>query len=265
MRKLIFKIIFGISGITLLGGGLFYANQEKIIFFPEKTDSNHIYSYSSKFEEVYLTTSDDKKLHALYFHAENPKGVVYYLHGNSGNLEDWGDVAGIYLELNYDVFILDYRGFGKSEGKISNEKEFYADAELGYDYLKNKMDESKIVVIGYSIGTGVASYLASKNNPQQLILQSPYYSLTEVANSLYPFLPSSLLKYKFETHSYLDQIQQPISIFHGDDDKVIYYEDHSHLKNHLKPTDLYVTLEGQGHNAMNENPIYIQKLKELLK
>src|SRR5690606_20934021 len=124
--------------------------------------------------------------------------------------------------------------------------------------------EDQIVVIGYSIGTGVASYLASIHQPQQLILQSPYYNLEEVAKTLYPFLPRFLLKYKFENDQFLPQIKIPISIFHGDADKVIFYEDHSKLKELLKPSDYYITLEGQGHQAMNENEVYKEKLKDLL-
>lgn len=265
MKKVLLRILYIILILILLGGILFYFNQEKIIFYPEKTASDFNYTFSSPFEEVYLTTEDQKKLHALHFKAENPKGVVYYLHGNAGNLEGWGDIAPLYLDLNYDVFILDFRGFGKSEGKINSENQFYADADLGYDYLIKKYPEEQIVVIGYSIGTGVASYLASIHQPQQLILQSPYYNLEEVSKTLYPFLPRFLLKYKFENDQFLPQIKVPITIFHGNADRVLFYEDHSKLKNLLKPTDNYFTLEGQGHAYMNENKVYAGKLKDLLK
>ena len=118
MKKILLRILFVILIIILLGGILFYFNQEKIIFYPEKTASDFKYNFPSDFEEVYLTTEDQKKLHALHFKTENPKGVVYYLHGNAGNLEGWGDIASLYLDLNYDIFILDFRGFGKQESDI---------------------------------------------------------------------------------------------------------------------------------------------------
>lgn len=265
MKKILLKIFCISLLIILLIGLLFYFNQEKIIFFPEKTRADFSYNFPSDFEEIFLQTNDGIKLHAMHFKVDNSKGVIYYLHGNSGSIQGWGDIAGIYLNKNYEVFILDYRGFGKSEGKIISETQFYSDGELGYEYLKQFYSESDIVIIGYSIGTGVASYLASKHQPQQLILQAPYYNLDLVAKTQYPFLPRFLLKYKFDNHLHLINTKVPISIFHGNADKVLFYEDHSKLKNDLKPTDQYITLDGQGHQAMNENEVYIRKLDELLR
>lgn len=264
MKKILLYISMGIVGIFLTLAFLLYFNQEKIIFFPTKTPSDFTYNFNSDFEEIYLTTPDSKKLHALYFKVDTPKGVVYYLHGNSGNLEGWGDVAQVYLDLNYNVFILDYRGFGKSEGQIENEEQFFQDAQLGYDFLKNNFAENQIVVVGYSIGTAPASFIAYKNSPQQLILNSPFYNLKTVAKRHYPFIPRFLLKYSFDNQYYVSQTNVPISIYHGNQDKVLFYEDHSKIKDKLKPTDRYITLENQGHQAMNENSVYREDLKTLL-
>ena len=263
LRKILKIVLIGFA-IYVAALTLIYFNQEKFIFLPTKLEKNYTFQFEDEFEEVYLETPDKIKLHSLYFKTENPKGVVYYLHGNSGDLSGWGDVAEVYLDLGYDVFILDYRGFGKSEGEIKNEKQFYKDVQLGYNYLKNKFNQDQIVVVGYSIGTGAASYLTNKNSPKLLILQAPYYNLTEIGKSRMPFVPSFLLKYKFENDKNIQKVKSPVYIFHGDADKTIFYEDAVKLKNHLKPKDEYITLKGQGHNGVNENLEFLRKLEELL-
>jgi len=262
--KLLSKIFLVLIGIYIAGLTLIYFNQEKFIFLPTKLDQNYVYHFQDNFEEINLKTSDDININALLFKTDNPKGVIYYLHGNSGNLSGWGDLAGLYLELGYDFFVIDYRGFGKSGGKISNEQEFYSDAQLGYDFIKNSYRENEIVIIGYSIGTGAASYLASKNSPKLLILQAPYYNLTEISKTRMPFVPSFLLKYKFENNVHLNNTDCPVYIFHGDKDQTIFYEDAVKLKEHLKEKDEYITLKGQRHNGINENVEFIEKSKVIL-
>ncbi|MBA5630489.1 alpha/beta hydrolase [Moheibacter lacus] len=200
----------------------------------------------------------------IHFKAKNPKGVVYYLHGNSGNLSGWGDIADTYLALGYNVLILDYRGFGKSEGEIESEKQFYDDVALGYGFLKERFNEDEIIVIGYSVETSAASHLASTNSPKLLILQAPYYNLTEIADTRFPFVPKFMLKYKFENQKHIEKTKCPVYIFHGDDDQTIFYEDAVKLKDHLKDKDRYITLNGQGHVGMNENIEFKEKLRELL-
>lgn len=253
-------------GIYIVGLTLIYFNQEKFIFLPTKLASDHSFQFEHNFQEINLETADNKNLHSIYFKTTHPKpkGVIYYLHGNSGDISGWGDVSGVYLNLGYDVFILDYRGFGKSEGKIKNEKQFYEDAQLGYEFLKKKFDEGQIVVIGYSIGTGAASHLASENSPKMLILQAPYYNLTEMAKTRMPFVPSFLLKYKFDNQKQIENTKCPVYIFHGAEDKTISYEDAVKLKNYLKNPENYFRLQGQGHNGINENPEFIEKMKEIL-
>jgi uncharacterized protein len=127
----------------------------------------------------------------------------------------WGEVAKTYTDLNYDVYMLDYRGYGKSEGMITNEELLYQDLQTVYDELKSKYDESKIVVLGYSIGTGLAAKIASVNNPKLLILQAPYYSLTDLMKHTFPIIPTFILKYKFETNKFLTDCKMPVIIFHG--------------------------------------------------
>lgn len=262
--NLISKIAESLTGLYISGCLLVYFGQEKIIFHPTKIAVDTPYKFDHSFKEINLQTKDGFTINSLYFKAKNPKGIIYYLHGNSGDLTGWGDISRVYLDLNYDVFLIDYRSFGKSTGKIISEQQFYDDAQLGYDYLKEQFTENEIIIVGYSIGTGAASYLASVNSPKLLLLQAPYYNMTKVSQRKMPFIPTFLLKYKFENDLNISNTKCPIYIFHGTDDSIISYEDTKKLKQFLKENDEFVTLENKGHAGINENKIYLEKLNELL-
>ena len=166
--------------------------------------------------------------------------------------------------MNYDVFLLDYRGYGKSEGAISGQNQFFGDIQTVYDTLKTRYAENRIIVLGYSIGTGPASKIASANNPALLILQAPYYSLTDMMRHTYPIIPTFILKYKFETNRYLKHCKSPVVIFHGNRDEVIYYGSSLKLRSHFKQHDTLITLEGQSHNGITDNPVYRTELQRIL-
>ncbi|MFD3001894.1 alpha/beta hydrolase [Pontibacter toksunensis] len=244
--------------------GLLSFQQERLIFFPQKLRKDYTFRFDKEFEEIKIPTKDGIKLHGLLFKAAEPKGLVFYLHGNAGSVYTWGWIAQTYTDLNYDIFILDYRGYGKSEGSISSEKQFYEDVQAAYDQLKTLYSEEKIIVTGYSIGTGAAAMLASVNNPKLLVLQAPYYSLGDLMNNLYPFVPAFLLKYKFETFRFLEKTEAPVILFHGAEDEIIYPLSSEKLKELLKPTDKVIFLERQGHNGMNENPTYKKELAQVI-
>lgn len=240
-----------------------YFFQEKIIFFPQKLDKNHKFGFQN-IQEYFIKTNDNKKLNALLFKVKNPKGVIFYLHGNAGNLQSWGYEADTYRTLWYDVFMLDFRGYGKSEGKISSQKQMYEDINKAYELTLKMYKEENIIILGYSIGTGLATYLASKHNPKMLILQAPYFSLSLIAKQRYHIIPAFLLKYKFPTNEYIQKCKMPIVIFHGLNDRVISYESSLKLSKLLKEKDKFITLKNQGHNEITENKIYLEKIKELL-
>ncbi|MEP6751086.1 MAG: alpha/beta fold hydrolase [Bacteroidota bacterium] len=243
---------------------ILYFIQERLIFFPQKLSLNYTFHFDQKFEELFFKTEDNISLHGILFKADSSKGLIVYLHGNAGSLQSWGQIAKTYTDLQYDLFMLDYRGYGKSEGSISNEKQFYNDVQLVYDNLKRKYDEDKIVVLGYSIGTGAATKLASINHPRLLILQAPYFSLTDMMNHTFHIIPAFILQYKFETNAFLPACKMPVVIFHGNNDEVIYYGFSLKLKKLFKSSDSLITLEGQGHNGMSGNPDYLAALPNVL-
>lgn len=264
MKKAVLTIIILLIGFYLIICSVLYAKQENVIFYPQKLSKDFKFQFDQPFEELNITATDGTQLNGLLFKADSAKGVILYLHGNGGALDSWGDVASTYTKLKYDVFILDYRGYGKSEGKITGQEQLFEDVQNVYNKLKERYSEDKIIVLGYSIGTGPAAHLASENNPKLLILQAPYYSLVDMMKQSFSLVPTFILKYKFETNKYLKSCKAPIVIFHGDEDEVIYYGSSLKLKEEFKQGDRLVTLEGQGHNGITDNPVYKNEMKRIL-
>jgi len=256
-----FKVFFVVVVVLF---GLLYLFQEKMIFFPQKLAKDYKFNFNGNFEELNITTRDSVVLNGLLFKSKKPKGLIFYLHGNGGSLAGWGSVANAYTDLNYDVFIIDYRGYGKSGGEINGQEQVFSDIQMVYNKLLEKYDESNIIVLGYSIGSGIAAKIASVNNPKALILQAPYYSLVDLMKHYYPVIPTFILKYKFETNKYVEQCNMPIYIFHGLQDNVIYYASSVKLKERIKPTDTLITLQEQGHNGISDNPEYLMELSKIL-
>lgn len=236
--------------------------QEKLIFYPEKLPADYKLSFEEPFTEYYIPVDKKTRMHGLLFKAERSKGLIFYLHGNAGSNRMWGEIADVYLSNHYDIFIPDYRGFGKSEGRIKSEKQIYSDIQIAYDSLK--VQYKNIVIIGFSIGTGPATYLAAHNNPNLLILKAPYYNLPDLASKHVRIFPSFLIRYKFRTDKYIQQVKCPVVIFHGDEDEIIYTASSFKLKKLFKEGDSLIILRNQAHNGINTNPAYRSHLGKLL-
>lgn len=263
-QKLLLRTLkITIAGYLLICIALYFF-QEKLIFFQQKLDKDLQFGFTQPFEEINIKTKDQKVLNAVLFRADSSGGLIFYLHGNAGSIATWGAVAKTYTDQHYDVFIIDYRGYGKSDGTIHSQQQFFNDMQTAYDSMKQRYDENKIIVLGYSIGTGTAAWIASVNHPKLLILQAPYYSLTDMMRHSYPLIPTFLLKYKFQTNRYLKDCKIPIVLFHGNNDEVIYYGSSLKLKELFKKGDTLITLNGQGHNGITENDEYKKAIKELL-
>lgn len=239
-------------------------NQEKMIFYPESLQKDYVFKFKNEFEEIFIEVEDKTKIHGLLFTNDSSKGLVFYLHGNSGSNRTWGNIADLYLQNEHDIFIIDYRGYGKSDGRITSEKQFYSDLQIVYDSLKQRYNESTISIIGYSIGTGPAAKLSASNNPKLLILKAPYYNLPDMARNYVLFAPSFTFKYKFNTNEFLPNVKCPIIIFHGDADEIIDFSSSLKLQKLFKPGDRLIRLRGEKHNGINDNSIYQNELREML-
>ena len=242
-----------------------YFFQEKLIFLPTKLPQDFEYSFSQTFEEFNLTTKDSAVLNAIHFKQDDPKGVILYFHGNAGNLSRWGAITTFFAEKKYDVIVMDYRTYGKSTGKLSEEA-LYTDAQLFYDYALKRYDENEIVLYGRSLGTGIATKLAGENRPNKLILETPYHSLLDVAKNRFPFLPVQwLLKYKLLSHDYIQNVTCPVTIFHGTKDGVVPYESGRRLFDSIPiENKKFYTIEEGEHNNLIQFETYLMGIEETL-
>ena len=248
----------------MIGTSLYFF-QEKIIFRPTILAQDYTFNFSNFFEELFLKAEDGAIINAIHFKTENPKGVILYFHGNAGDLSRWGKITEFFVEKDYDVLVMDYRTYGKSKGKLS-EQALYNDAQMCYNYVLDRYQESEIIVYGRSLGTGLATYLASNNNPRQLILETPYYSLTDVAKHRFPMFPNNkLLRYDFPSYKFVQNVKCPISIFHGTDDTVVPYVSGEKLFNSMVQKEkMFFTIENGEHNNLMAFDSYIQQIQKIL-
>ncbi|SHH34524.1 alpha/beta hydrolase [Flavobacterium defluvii] len=241
-----------------------YLNQVGLVFHSSRLPKDYKFDYQQKFEEINIKSFDGNILNGLLFKAEHSKGLVFYLHGNAGTLETWGKIAKVYTSLGYDIFILDYRSFGKSEGEIENEEQLSKDISIVYKSISKKYTENKIIIAGYSIGSGFAAKLALENKPKALLLQAPYYNFLELSSSKVPLFPDFMKKFSLETNLYLPKIKAPIYLFHGTADQLIPFDNSVRLKNLLSSNAYLYPLKNQEHIGINENESFQNKLKTIL-
>jgi pimeloyl-ACP methyl ester carboxylesterase len=263
--KILLYIIIILPAILIGLGLALYLLQEHLVFNPDKLSDKFKYKFAGDFEEINFEMDDGEIINALLFKAENSKGVIFYHHGNSGSLESWGLKAIDFTAENYDVLMYDYRGFGKSTGKIKNEKMLYNDALTLYKKLLYDYKERDIIIYGISLGTGVATKLAHENNPSKLILETPYFNFYDVAKFHYPYFPNTiLLHYQFKTDKLLPELKMPIYLFHGTEDETVPYNSSERLVKLSENISLFTIKDGS-HNDLNTFHDYHDNLKTILK
>ncbi len=244
---------------------LLYFLQDYFLFKPEKLPKEFQFHYENQETEEYnIETRDGAVINGLRFKAQNPKGVVFYLKGNSKSIKGWGKFAVDFTRHGFDVIMVDYRGFGKSTGRRT-QKAVKRDMQVIYNKIKEKVSEKYIILYGRSLGSGFATKLASMNNPRMLILDAPYYSLSKVAKKYIPFMPLSLLiKFPMPTYKWLKYVKCPIHIIHGTDDRLIPYKTSVRLSRiNPKATTLH-TVIGGGHKNLNTFEAYHKMLSEIV-
>lgn len=244
---------------------LFYFIQDKLIFKPEKLSKDFVFQYENQVVEEYnFELRDGVLINGLHFKTENPKGVIYYLKGNSRSIKGWGKFAVDFTIHGWDVIMIDYRGFGKSKGKRTQQT-MKDDALFIYDKIKEKVDEKYIIIYGRSLGTGLATKVASVNNPRMLILTCPYYSMSNNVKRYMPFLPTGIvMRFSMPTYKWIKYVKCPIKIIHGTNDRVIPMKSSVRLsKINPKLTRLYPIIGG-GHKNLHNYEGYHRALKEIL-
>jgi uncharacterized protein len=253
--------------VYVLAGLFLYFFQNFIFFRPVKLSMDHRYNFTVPYREINLAINNDKNIAIVQFTvpAAVCKGVVLYFHGNKRNIERYAPYAGYFTKNNYEAWMIDYPGYGKSTGKRS-ESILYGDALELYKMARGRFAEDSIIIYGKSMGTGIAAQLASIRNCRRLILETPYYDFPSVINQYLPIYPLSLmLHYQFPTHDYLQKVVAPITIFHGTSDRIITHSNASKLIPLLTKKDEFVSIKGGSHNDLYEFADTGKKLDSLLK
>lgn len=256
----------GIGLIVYLVGWIgFYMLQDKIIFRHKKLDKEYTFRFDQPFEEHFIQTEDGETLNALLFRTQKPsKGLVLYFHGNADNLQRWGEYAVDFTQLDYDILLMDYRGYGKSTG-APTEIDFYKDAVTILGWAKANIPYARLIIYGRSLGAAVASNLATVTNPDLLILETPFDDLKGTMYlPLAPLLGLFPLHFEFSTKTFLAKVTCKKVIIHGTQDWVVPLSSALRLKPLLGVDDRFVIIEGGGHRNLREFESYHTTLVEVL-
>ena len=251
---------------ALLGYAIFlgylYLSQESLIFHPEPLPADYRFDLDhpgQRVDEVRIAVPEGE-IHALHFRQPAARGLVFYLHGNGGNLATWTVNADFYRDLGYDLFMLDYRGYGKSRGRITSEAQLHADVRAAWDTVAPAYAGRPVVVLGRSLGTALATWLARDVRPDLLVLVTPYTSALALARQHYPFVPGALVRYPLRNDTLIGEIASPVLLLHGTADDLTPLE---HARTLLalarSPAELQV-IAGAGHDDIHGFPAYRQGL-----
>lgn len=242
-------LLLVITGAIFIPAALLYLFQERLIYFPERTLIATPEDLGLAFDDLHLRTEDGLDIHGWYIPGLDPERPLLFLHGNAGNISHRLETIEIFHELGLSVLIIDYRGYGLSEGR-PGEAGSYRDAEAAWNYLVEHrgISPSTIIVFGRSLGGGVAAGLAGKFEPGALILESTFTSVTALAEEIYPFLPVKwLCRIHYPNLERIKHIAAPKLLIHSEDDELVPFTHGESLYRAAKPPKTFLKLRG-GHN-----------------
>lgn len=226
--------------------------ERRTIFYPMKKIEFTPSDSGMKYEDIFFLTADGKKLNGWFVpsplsDAVKPRATLLYCHGNGGNISHRIEIIKMFNQLNMNVFIFDYRGYGKSEGSPS-EKGIYLDVLAAYDYLLKRGDteKNKIVVYGESLGSAVAIELASRVNIAGIICFGGFTSAVAVANEIFPFL-GVLITQKFISIPKIKKVSVPKLIIHSRQDEIVPFRHGEELFASANAPKEFLAIRG-GHN-----------------
>jgi pimeloyl-ACP methyl ester carboxylesterase len=260
MSQILLYIILG----YLLLLGIYYLVQERLIFKPEKLDQDFIYKYDTPFKELFFDVEPGVRINGLHFIVNKPHGLILYFHGNSRSIKGWAKYARDFFRYNYDVVLVDYRGFGKSTGKRSEDL-MLKDMQFVYDTLAIQYTEHHIIVYGRSLGSGFAAKIASDNKPRYLILDAPYYSFTKAIERFLPILPIRfILRFQLRTDKWIRHVNCHTYIIHGTKDRLLPISNSQKLQA-LNPGKItLIRIHGGGHNNLPTFNEYHNFIRDIL-
>jgi alpha-beta hydrolase superfamily lysophospholipase len=252
-------VLYGalLAGISL--------KQEDLLFHPEPLPAGFsfagLYPPEQDVEEMRIAV-DGAELDALLFRQPESRGLVFYLHGNAGNLVSWTRNVAFYRQLGFDLFMLDYRGFGRSTGRIASEAQLHADVRAAWARVAPAYAGKPVVILGRSLGSGLATRLAADVTPALLILVTPYTSVERLATEQFPLVPAALLKYPLRTDQVIGEVKSPILIAHGDADELIPFDHARQLAAASSGRAVLLRVSGAHHDDIHQFPAYLEGLSQ---
>lgn len=230
-------------------GGMVFFMQSRFLYRPVREVAYTPDKLGLAFEDVTLETSDGLELNSWYIRAEDAEFTVLLCHGNGGNIMHRLDSVNLFYQWGLNTFLFDYRGYGQSEGKVS-EKGTYLDAMAAYEWLVKvkKVPPEKIILFGRSLGGAVAAQLAGKVEAKALVIESGFTSFVDMGKKFYPYMPVRLLaRYNYGTIDYLKDVCCPVMIIHSRDDEIVPFEFGLKLYEAANEPSRFVEIFG-GHN-----------------
>jgi pimeloyl-ACP methyl ester carboxylesterase len=265
-KKKILKWIEVIVIIYVLGGVALYFLQDAILFHPVTLKRERNYNFPEPHKEISIAINNTDTLNLIDFSSTDTitRGVVLYFHGNKRNISWYSKYIPYFTRHGYQVLMIDYPGFGKSTGKLTEQK-LYDWALQVYKIAHKRFSADSIIIYGKSMGTGIAAELATKRDCKRLILETPYYDFPSVISHYLPIYPVRwMLHYDLPTHDFLKNVAAPITIFQGTKDRLVTYSNAKRLMPLLKPGDEFITVKGAGHNNLYKYKQVTDKLDSLL-
>ncbi len=237
---------------------LLWWRQEWLIFRPHTLPADWVFDKGPDVHERWIPVPGGR-LNALHLKLPRPDGVVFFLHGNGGSLEGWFVNLDLYRRANLDLFMIDYRGYGKSPCCITSEAQLHADVRAAWQAVAPAYEGGARVFFGRSLGTGLAAVLAAEVQPELTILASPYLGMAALADEHYPWVPQAVLRYPLATAEALPKVTTPVLLLHGTEDRLIDVS-HSRRLQARVPTARLVEIEGAGHNDLQRFERYREAL-----
>ncbi|HMK26771.1 MAG TPA: alpha/beta fold hydrolase [Chitinophagaceae bacterium] len=265
-KKKFFKWLQIVVIIYLLVGAALYFLQDMILFHPVSLKRDHNYNFPEPHKDISIAINNKDTLNLVDFSATDSvtRGVVLYFHGNKRNISWYSKYIPYFTRKGYQVLMIDYPGFGKSTGKLTEEK-LYNWALQVYKIAHKRFSADSIIIYGKSMGTGIAAQLASSRDCKRLILETPYYDLPSMISHYLPVYPVRwMLHYDLPTHEYLKTVAAPVTIFQGTKDRLVTYNNAKRLKPFLKSGDEFITIKGGKHNNLYQFKEVTDKLDSLL-
>jgi uncharacterized protein len=266
MRKQFFRILKILIIVYAVIGIAVYYLQDYFIFRPRVVARDSVYQFSAPHKELNIPYAVDANMNIIQFTSQTAetRGVVLYFHGNRTNVSRYAQYADNFTRSGWEVWMIDYPGYGKSTGK-RNEQQLYNWALAFYQLARARFSPDSIIIYGRSVGTGIAAQLASIRDTRYLILESPYFSFPSIFDTYLPIYPwEKIIHYQFPTFHFLPDVTAPVIIFHGTDDWTIPISNAKKLKPLLKKNDRFIVIEKGRHNDLPTFPLYQATLDSLL-